>query len=122
MNFTSEDTTLVGERRLFSFYCSICGEHCVTSETDCFRLPRRSTDKAYAMDEAVHFHKKYANFGERILLRRPGGVEKQYRFYCRQCRQPLGYRPSPPQETSRFTYFYDDAMVTEQSAAVAFQK
>lgn len=42
-----------------------------------------------ALEEAVHFHKKYANFGEKILLRRPNGVEKQYRFYCRQCRRPL---------------------------------
>merc|ERR1712039_438746 len=79
MNYTSEDSTVVGEKRLFSFYCGICGEHCITSEVDCFKLPRRSTDRAMALDEAVHFHKKYANFGERILLRRQNGVEKQYR-------------------------------------------
>mmetsp|Transcript_122262 Transcript_122262/g.346627 ORF Transcript_122262/g.346627 Transcript_122262/m.346627 type:complete len:206 (+) Transcript_122262:85-702(+) len=122
VNFTSEDSNVIGEKTLFSLYCSICGEHCIASEIDCFQLPRRSTDKAMALEEALHFHKKYANFGERILLRRQNGVEKQYRFYCRQCRQPLGYRPSPPTETSRFTYFYDNALVSEQSAAVAFQK
>uniref|UniRef100_A0A7S1LNM7 STEEP1 domain-containing protein n=1 Tax=Alexandrium catenella TaxID=2925 RepID=A0A7S1LNM7_ALECA len=122
VNFTSEDSTVVGERRLFSFYCSICGEHCVTSETDCFKLPRRSTDKAMALEEAATFHKKYANFGERILLRRQNGVEKQYRFYCRQCRQPLGYRNSPPAETAKFSYFYDYSLVGDQSAAIAFQK
>jgi len=122
VNFTSEDSHLVGEKQLFSFYCSICGEHGVTSEVDCFKLPRRRTDKAIAMEESVHFHKKYANFGERILLRRQNGVEKQYRFYCRQCRQPLGYRPNPPRETSKFTYFFDKALVSEQSAAIAFHK
>ena len=38
----------------------------------------------------------------RILLKRADGVERQYRFYCRQCRQPLGYRPRPQKETSRW--------------------
>merc|ERR1712032_1556038 len=83
-------------------------------------LRRRSTDGAIAMEEAKHFHKKYANFGERILLRRQNGVERQYRFYCRQCRQPIGYRPHVPTETSKFSYFYREAIV--KSPAEAFQK
>jgi len=122
VNFTSEDSVVVGEKHLHSHYCSICGEHCVAADTKLLKLPRRATDRAFALDEAVHFHKKYANFGERILLKRPNGVEKQYRFYCRQCRQPLGYRPSPPTETSKFSYFYHDALVPEQGHAVAFSK
>jgi len=122
VNFTSEDSHVVNEKKLFSFYCSICGEHAVASDIDILTMPRRSTDNAIALEEAVYFHKKYANFGERILLRRQNGVEKQYRFYCRQCRQPLGYRSSPPTETSKYSYFYNGAVVTSQSAAVAFQK
>mmetsp|Transcript_10148 Transcript_10148/g.22470 ORF Transcript_10148/g.22470 Transcript_10148/m.22470 type:complete len:195 (+) Transcript_10148:213-797(+) len=122
VNFTSEDSHVVGEKKLFSYYCSICGEHCISSEANCLTLPRRKTDKAAALDEAKHFHKKYANFGEKILLRRKSGVEKQYRFYCRQCRQPLGYRSNPPKETSKFTYFFDKALVSEQSKAIAFRK
>merc|ERR1712113_649174 len=70
VNYTSEDSTVIGEKFLFSLYCGICGEHCVTSDIDCFTLPRRKTDRAIAFDEALYFHKKYANFGERILLRR----------------------------------------------------
>merc|ERR1711957_591211 len=108
---TSEDSIVVGEKQLFSFYCSICGEHCVTCDADCNTMPRRKTDKAIALEEAMYFHKKYANFGERILLRRQNGVERQYRFYCIQCRQPLGYRPNPPAETCKYTYFYDKALV-----------
>merc|ERR1712203_4859 len=96
--------------------------HGVTTEVDLKELPRRKTDKAMALEESVHFHKKYANFGERILLRRQNGVERQYRFYCRQCRQPIGYRSGPPTETSKFTYFFNDAMVSSQGAAVAFRK
>merc|ERR1712048_1050266 len=109
-------------KKLFTFYCSICGELSVTCDADVKVMPRRSTDSAIALDEAMFFHKKYANFGERILLRRQNGVEKQYRFYCRQCRQPLGYRSSPPTETSKFTYFYDKALVRNQAQAVSFRK
>lgn len=122
VNFTSEDSIVIGEKSLRSFYCSICGEHSVASEMDVSKLPRRSTDRAKALDEAAHFHKKYVNFGERILLRRQNGVERQYRFYCKQCRQPLGYRPNPPSETSKFTYFYPTALVEDQSSAIAFKK
>eukprot|EP00928_Gymnodinium_smaydae_P069990 TRINITY_DN53948_c0_g1_i1.p2 TRINITY_DN53948_c0_g1~~TRINITY_DN53948_c0_g1_i1.p2 ORF type:complete len:196 (-),score=45.53 TRINITY_DN53948_c0_g1_i1:63-650(-) len=122
VNYTSEDSVVVGEKRLFTFYCSICGELSVTSDVDVKVMPKRSTDSAFALDESMYFHKKYANFGEKILLRRPAGVEKQYRFYCRQCRNPLGYRCSPPSETSKYSYFYKDSLVDEQSQAMAFSK
>eukprot|EP00927_Polykrikos_kofoidii_P085556 TRINITY_DN9338_c0_g2_i1.p2 TRINITY_DN9338_c0_g2~~TRINITY_DN9338_c0_g2_i1.p2 ORF type:complete len:198 (-),score=54.11 TRINITY_DN9338_c0_g2_i1:110-703(-) len=122
VNFTSEDSHVVGEKKLWTFYCTICGELAVTCDADVKGMPRRSTDKAIALDEATFFHKKYANFGEKILLRRQNGVEKQYRFYCRQCRQPLGYRCSPPAETSKFSYFYNHGLTEEQSMAIAFQK
>merc|ERR1711862_1037375 len=121
-NFTSEDSILVGDKKLFTCYCSICGELAVTCDADVKTLPRRSTDRALALDEAMYFHKKYANFGEKILLKRQNGVEKQFRFYCRQCRQPLGYRSSPPTETSKFSYFYKDGLAEEQSMALAFKK
>merc|ERR1711924_60213 len=39
-NFTSEDSHVVGEQKLLSLYCQICGEHCLTSEVDCMKLPR----------------------------------------------------------------------------------
>eukprot|EP00913_Durusdinium_trenchii_P008497 g7979.t1 len=131
-NFTSEDSAVVGEKTIISHYCSICGEHCVAADSKIMKLPRRRTDKSFALEESMHFHKKYANFGERslhlsivlsarILLKRPNGVEKQYRFYCRQCRQPLGYRPRPESETSKFSYFYRDALVDEQSHAIALR-
>merc|ERR1719482_1510826 len=108
VNFTSEDSVVIGEKKLFTSYCSICGELSITCDAEIKRMPRRSTDHAYALDEAMYFHKKYANFGEKILLRRQNGVERQYRFYCKQCRQPFGYRPNPPAETSKFSYFYHD--------------
>merc|ERR1712216_878180 len=107
-----------GEKKLFTCYCSICGELCVTCDGDVNTMPKRSTDSAIALDEAMYFHKKYANFGEKILLRRQNGVEKQYRFYCKQCRQPLGYRPSKANEVSKYTYFYNDSLVEDQSSAV----
>mmetsp|Transcript_20182 Transcript_20182/g.35906 ORF Transcript_20182/g.35906 Transcript_20182/m.35906 type:complete len:201 (+) Transcript_20182:79-681(+) len=120
-NFTSEESAVSGEKTIHSHYCSICGEHCIASDVKIQKLPKRSTDKSHALEEAMYFHKKYATFGERILLKRPNGVEKQYRFYCRQCRQPLGYRPSPESETSKFSYFYQDALVDSQGAAIALR-
>lgn len=122
VNFTSEDSHVVGEKRLYSAYCSICGEHAVAGDVDLFGLPKRKTDSALALDEAMYFHKNYANFGERMLLRRQNGVERQYRFYCRHCRALLGYRSSPPKETSKYSYFFKIALVQEQSHAEAFRK
>jgi hypothetical protein len=122
VNFTSEDSNVIGEKTLFSFYCAICGEHALTTDVDVQALPRRNTDKAMCLDEAMYFHKKYGNFGEKILLRRQNGVERQFRHYCKQCRQPLGYRSNPPAETSKFSYFYHDALVSSQGGAVAFHK
>eukprot|EP00434_Breviolum_minutum_P020856 symbB.v1.2.018397.t1/scaffold1435.1/size118962/2 len=121
VNFTSEDSAVVGEKTIISHYCSICGEHCVAADTKIIKLPRRRTDKSFALEEAMHFHKIYANFGERILLKRAAGVEQQYRFYCRQCRQPLGYRTRPQSETSKFSYFYSDALVEQQSHAIVLR-
>mmetsp|Transcript_29794 Transcript_29794/g.68621 ORF Transcript_29794/g.68621 Transcript_29794/m.68621 type:complete len:206 (+) Transcript_29794:68-685(+) len=122
VNFTSEDSIVVGEKSLYSYYCSICGEHSMTTDVEIHTLPRRKTDGANALDESVYFHKKYCNFGEKLLLRRPGGVEKQFRFYCKQCRQPMGYRPSPPKEVAKYSYVMKGTLVTEQSLAIAFQK
>eukprot|EP00930_Biecheleria_cincta_P057959 TRINITY_DN43824_c0_g1_i1.p1 TRINITY_DN43824_c0_g1~~TRINITY_DN43824_c0_g1_i1.p1 ORF type:complete len:225 (+),score=39.69 TRINITY_DN43824_c0_g1_i1:88-675(+) len=120
-NFTSEDSAVTGDKSVVSHYCSICGEHCVAADAKIAKLPKRSTDKSFALDESAYFHKKYANFGERILLKRPNGVEKQFRFYCRQCRQPLGYRSAPESQTCKYSYFYQNSLVEEQSAAIALR-
>mmetsp|Transcript_61270 Transcript_61270/g.145873 ORF Transcript_61270/g.145873 Transcript_61270/m.145873 type:complete len:205 (-) Transcript_61270:113-727(-) len=122
VNFTSEDSIVVGDKSLFSYYCSICGEYSMTTDVELHTLPRRRTDGASVLDEAVHFHKKYLNFGEKLLIRRPNGVEKQYRFYCKQCRSPIGYRPGPANEVAKYSYIYKGGLVPEQSQAIAFQK
>merc|ERR1711934_131199 len=38
VNFTSEDSNVIGEKTLYSFYCAICGEHAITSDVDCHSL------------------------------------------------------------------------------------
>eukprot|EP00438_Fugacium_kawagutii_P013784 Skav214463 [mRNA] locus=scaffold1167:17520:25908:+ [translate_table: standard] len=66
---------VMGEKTIISHYCSICGEHCVAADTRILKLPRRRTAQCRPLGFA---HNVY-----RILLKRPNGVEQQYRFYCR---------------------------------------
>ncbi|OLQ08634.1 hypothetical protein AK812_SmicGene7851 [Symbiodinium microadriaticum] len=69
------------------------GTHCVVADTKIMKLPRRKTEPSAKI---------------RILLKRPNGVEKQYRFYCRKCGSPLGYRPRPETETSLLLFHLNE--------------
>lgn len=121
LNYSSEDSSLTrSQRELRTYYCAVCGAHCLITEVDLSELPQRTTDGAYALEEAVFFHKKYIGPGERTLLRRTSGVEIIFKIKCLECGMPVGYRLGPIHEHSKHTYFYTDALVDEQSNASVY--
>ncbi|KEP66709.1 UNVERIFIED_CONTAM: hypothetical protein HHA_269410 [Hammondia hammondi] len=122
LNYTSETSVLqFTERKLSTLYCAVCGAHALVTEVDFQNLPRRGSDDAAVLQILETFNKLYTVPAERVLLRRPAGLEVQYRMMCRDCGFPLGYRPVPFNEPTRMVYFFKDALVPEQSQAGALQ-
>ncbi|PFH35610.1 hypothetical protein BESB_052610 [Besnoitia besnoiti] len=118
--YTSETSAVqMNERKLSTLYCSVCGAHALVTEEDFQSLPRRGSDDAVILES---FNKLYTVPSDRVLLRRPAGLEVQYRVVCRDCGFPIGYRPVPFNEPTRMVYFFKDALVPEQSQAGALQR
>eukprot|EP00299_Pterocystis_sp_00344_P012521 c6021_g1_i1.p1 GENE.c6021_g1_i1~~c6021_g1_i1.p1 ORF type:complete len:138 (+),score=25.83 c6021_g1_i1:42-416(+) len=65
----------------------LCGAHILITDADIFDLPRRKTDDAIALPTAssLTFRLNVTEGSGRIVKRKTGGFEKQYRFYCREC-------------------------------------
>ncbi|KAM5540423.1 hypothetical protein V8D89_005881 [Ganoderma adspersum] len=83
------------------YYC-ICGEFILVIDKSLTALPRRQTDGAVvirsqdASDAKARVFKLNATTKDPILIERPGGHEKQYRFHCPRCALPVAYQPTPP--------------------------
>eukprot|EP01066_Platyproteum_vivax_P000803 Platyproteum_vivax@DN1088_c0_g1_i1.p1 len=121
INYTSEDSHLTeSDRKLRTYYCSICGCLAVITDADIFdSLPTRNTDGAYALQENHYYHVKKMELGDRKLLKRPTGLELQFRYYCNDCKAPIAYRPAPPAESTKFSYFWKGTLVSVQSHSAA---
>jgi len=84
-------------------------------------LARRETDGAIIIRSQDGDVGKAAVFklnavsGEPILLERPGGHERQYRFHCPRCKLPIGYQSTPPPAKSGpFVYIMTGALTERQ--------
>ncbi|KAK7061846.1 hypothetical protein R3P38DRAFT_2831890 [Favolaschia claudopus] len=98
------------------YYC-ICGEFILVIDKTIASLPRRQTDgaiiiRAQDTDEAkAHVFKLNAVASEPILLERPGGHERQFRFSCPRCTLPIGYQSTPPPlKSGPFVYLFSGAL------------
>ncbi|KAF8822132.1 hypothetical protein IE077_000945 [Cardiosporidium cionae] len=122
LNYTSEDSQIhKTERSLKTFYCCVCGAHCLITDANLAELEKRNTDGSIALEEQKWFSKKYIVPADRFLLKRSFGVDVQYRFKCKDCGFTLGYRSVPASEDAKYTYFFARALVSEQSSASALQ-
>ena len=124
MEFTSDGANAL-ESQLSAFhtlYCSICGNICMVTDHDIAQVPRRKTDRALALLEEGHQVKKYMDSNsDRLCLKRQGGVEVQYRWFCKSCNQCLGYRNAPKEKDAIYFYFYQTTIVAHQMHAARFQ-
>jgi uncharacterized protein YggU (UPF0235/DUF167 family) len=91
-----------------SYYCKYSGRHALTTDCNLNGAPRRRTDHSLVIDTAKHTARLYtADGGVKLLRRRSGAVEKQYRFNVGKL--PVGYRTDPE---GRYLYILDDALTT----------
>nr|CAG4641314.1 EOG090X0H7H [Eulimnadia texana] len=56
------------------------------------KLPLRQRDGARIIDGAKNVHKIITEPSDTVYIRRDGGIERQYRYKCKQCSLPLYYK------------------------------
>lgn len=116
-NYTSEDSGL-NDDSFFTFYCSFCGHYAIIVDCDIGKLPKRGSDGSFVLDETKHVFKRQMNDGQTKVIRRDKGVEKQYRFHCKECDLPLCYRSAPKDKDSKYSYFIKDALTNDPKTVV----
>lgn len=120
-SFTSEDASNLKRSKLYTYYCSVCGSLNIVADGNLFSMKRRKTDHAIALSESEFTHKKYTKTGEKVHIKRKGGVEVQHRHNCKECGLIIGYRPKPEAEPAQFSYFFADALVKDQGESAAMK-
>ncbi|TFK43417.1 hypothetical protein BDQ12DRAFT_674944 [Crucibulum laeve] len=117
---TDAQPTASSAAALRVYYC-ICGEFILVVDKSLATLPRRTADSSIVIrtqdsDEGkARIFKLNAATGEPILLERPGGHERQYRFHCPRCSLPIGYQSTPPPaKTGPFLYIISGALTQMQ--------
>ncbi|KAJ1621230.1 hypothetical protein T492DRAFT_1072011 [Pavlovales sp. CCMP2436] len=104
--FESEKDGVQQAASMHSAYCQQCGACCLVADRPLDSLPRRHTDGAYVLDTRAApadggrpmFYRLLAKDDEAspVFLRRPAGVEKQWRLNCVKCALLVAYRQSAP--------------------------
>ncbi|KAJ7179006.1 hypothetical protein C8R46DRAFT_1072150 [Mycena filopes] len=122
---TEARPTFSAAAALHVYYC-ICGEFILVIDKTIGSLPRRRTDESIivrAQDSdagKARVFKLNAVMSEPILLERPGGHERQWRFHCPRCTLPIGYQSTPPPvKAGPFVYIFAGALSQVQGQVPA---
>ncbi|GAB1600524.1 UPF0428 protein CXorf56 homolog [Argonauta hians] len=103
---TKDQEEYQGEKPLYIYYC-ICGQMSLILDCPMEKLPLRKRDGARVIDGQKHAHKITCDPDEIIYLKRPEGVEKQYRQKCKRCGLCLYYHH---QGKSNVMFILEDAL------------
>ncbi|XP_046371410.1 STING ER exit protein-like [Haliotis cracherodii] len=106
---TKDQEEYQGEKPLYVYYC-ICGQMCLILDCPMDKLPLRKRDNSRVIDGQKHAHKLTCDPDDIIYLRRPEGIEKQYRQKCKRCGLWLYYHH---QGNSNVMFVVDGALKRE---------
>ncbi|KAM8715187.1 hypothetical protein ACLKA7_002263 [Drosophila subpalustris] len=97
------------EKPLNIYYC-LCGKMSLILDCTLDQLPLREVDNARVIDANDHANKLTFNPAPKMIYicRKGRGIEKQYRYKCRNCNLPLYYRHS---SDSQVTFIMSNALV-----------
>ncbi|XP_003389074.1 PREDICTED: UPF0428 protein CXorf56 homolog [Amphimedon queenslandica] len=96
-----------GGTPLYVYHC-VCGHLAMILDSVMDKLPLRRHDNARVADVARNTYKVYCESNGVVFIKRPEGIEKQYRQKCTQCGLNLFYRHS---DDERVTFIFDQALV-----------
>ncbi|ESP04760.1 hypothetical protein LOTGIDRAFT_184723 [Lottia gigantea] len=106
---TKDQEEYQGEKPLYVYYC-ICGQMSLILDCPMEKLPLRKRDGARVIDGQKHANKLNCEPDNIIYLRRPEGIEKQYRQKCKRCGLFICYHH---QGNSNIIFVVDGALKLE---------
>ncbi|KAL1513240.1 hypothetical protein ABEB36_002673 [Hypothenemus hampei] len=96
----TKDQEEYGDEKPLNIYYCICGQMTLILDCSIERLPLRKRDGARILDGVSHAHKITCDLDETVYLKRPEGIEQQYRLKCKKCGLLLYYKHDPKSPVS----------------------
>eukprot|EP01104_Vermistella_antarctica_P010185 TRINITY_DN2698_c0_g1_i1.p1 TRINITY_DN2698_c0_g1~~TRINITY_DN2698_c0_g1_i1.p1 ORF type:complete len:421 (+),score=73.75 TRINITY_DN2698_c0_g1_i1:136-1263(+) len=101
---------VTGPASRFIYKCTSCGSQVLESNIDIQTMPKRKTDNSTVLSHSKTKYLLSIVSGATKKLKRPGGMEMQYRLNCNDCGVAVAYRPTPVDAKCKFTYILDAAV------------
>jgi len=106
--------------KLVIHYCLHCGSYALILDTALSSLPRRRTDNSYVLEDKKILKNNMLPADVKVV-KRPNGLERQYRLNCSECGLFVGYRPVDFTEETRFVYVLPEALGTRQDLTLGLK-
>jgi len=115
-NVLASEDAPPGTESFAAYYCFACGSFALAVEGWLYSMPKRKTDNATVVPKSAAI-KNLCKAGECKSLKRPTGVETQYRWQCPSCSIPIAYQTKDwDSEDIDYIYVLDAALAINPSA------